>query len=684
MVDVKKLTTTFLVLSSIASLIALYFSGSLLPRTGPPRAALAPVAPPDNAFLVKIEHLPIALRPNLSGRETNLTEVTAKNLAEVIVALNPAGPRTIGGQAALVLPTTTILTAYLTMASADQFKLSDLWSRPEARTTVAAGSDDAAASQAYAQSFREITKGTFGDPDFLTQLKANGSTDTDPKLPILIATAESDAIRKLNAVPVPPSLAEFHNNFLTFLEDQRNVMTVLAMTKQDPMKSLIVLKGSDVVGKRIANDFTAAIDAYNRLDREKFARIKIDPWNAVASALRAVADKTIFTPTAYALSLSGANPENKCDVDLDSALSGFFGKVTALFSKVPVIDSTAEKELAGILTLEIMACKARVLTQEAKVGLVNGMNAKTLNYIQGNKSDGGLGDPRVITNYQDYFNTAAEQGEAKAYKDISSNICQEFLPDVQQIIFDPTSLGNANINGKVIANDTLVDNNLVTGGGFGNPGVNGTGQGCPIKNQLDPAQFFNDFQSGGGNNGWDGFFALLTNPENTELGTIAGSHDTITGEAAQATAAAQAKSIANQGYQSDVTCTDSYKDDNGNTVCTHEEILSPGSDISARTDAAITSVYGMIQNANDLAELNSALADSLDNQLIDNPQQGLTNLTFQTGNGLAGFCQSLNVPGLPTNPALAACNNMIGQIMAQFTKYLNILQSIQSIIGLFL
>ncbi len=681
----------FAVLAMLAGLIGLALGN---PPSSPKLASVAPgpsATPLQNGFDEKTERLPIALRPNLSGQDTNLTDVAAKSFANVIVALNPTGPRTINGKTGLVLPTSSIVAGYITMQSASSFKLSDLWNSPDSFYAKPAPNDDQATRRAYAENFRKVVEQTVGSDNAFSDLSNGGGPEADPYFAATLASKFDEASKELSSMAVPASAVEFHKAFLAYINDQRNALVAMGNDDADPLKSLVVANAANAVTERLTNDLNAAMDAYAKLDPAKFiASSKPGPWSAITAMLANDEQYLFSIPTANAFTLAGTNPSSRCGSDFVSSLTSFFKGIISMFFKVPTTDSSAEKASGGGLSAALMQCQNSILTQVAKAKLFNVMNAKVLQYIQGAQSAGGLGNPRFITNFEQYFATAGVQGATKAYKDISASICPEFLPQVQNTVFDPTKVDTGIQKSTPITVNTLVDSAatidklLGGGGGFGSPGVNGTGQGCPIKNQLNPVNFYNNFQSGGGNGGWDGYLTLLTNTQNTDFGTLLDSHDAVLIKGTQATEAAQAQSIASQGSKADVICTEYYDMPEAAAICTNEQIVTTGKAVTSLQETALNSQNTAVANAGDLAEMDSEVADGLSSQLFQKVPQGIANLDFSVNNNLNSICSSLNVPGFPSSPAFSACNNMLGDILGQFNKYVNLIQSVQSIIGLFL
>lgn len=679
MIDVKKLTSYFLVLAGIVSLIALEFSSpGLSPRFGnaPAAKTSATAKVPKNAFVLAAENLPLALRRNLAGAETNITKAAGENLAQVITGLNPYGPQTIDGQTGLVLPTTTVLVGYLAMEG-PQFKLSDLWVSPDDEQIVLAPSADAASTGAYKEGFRNALKATIASDGYLSAAGSAAAAGMSQEFLNVSALVWSAAIQKLKTLSTPAPFTEFQKSFLAYLEDQRNVLFV-AGDLNDPLKSLRVLNSGIEVKQRFASDFAAVIRA----------RAAIDPSLVVSRSTPSVWTNffaALAIPAANAQGLAGVNPEDKCGKDFASNLNSGFLNLANTLTQVPVFDKAVVGNTSRILGVLLFDCQSRIMTQEVKKKLIDMMNKQTLQTIQ---NDGG----NFITDYPEYFGDASIRAATQARRELSSETCPEFQSYIDAAIFSPDNVTgikndvtNPDLNNNRITKDASGNGaGSNTLGSFGASNVNGVGNGCSITSNTDVNAYYNDFNADPA--AWDDYFSLLLDPSDNLFGSWAASHDKISGRAAGAAAGAQAQSVANGGYKSDVNCLHYSTDQSGNQICDEQKIVTPGSTAAAEEHAAVTSGYSFVENASNLTQLDSAVADALGTQLRQHPDQGLYSLAVNTGNSLASVCQNLAPPSyaasIPSvNAAQGACNSIVGQIIGQFNKYLSLIQNIGSILG---
>ena len=213
MIDVKKLTRDFLGIAVLISVAALLMSNPGLysgvwPSTEPLAQTSAPI--PDNAFVADAENLPPILQPNLAGNQSNLTDATAQNIAQVILALNPGGPRTIGDSTGFIIPTTTLLTAYLAETS-PWTNLTSIWTSPDNEQVTPAPTDDIAAEQQYARGFQNIMDGTLSSPGFTAKLKTTQVKDVDTNFITMFTGTLNSAISQMKELPTPTKFTPFES-----------------------------------------------------------------------------------------------------------------------------------------------------------------------------------------------------------------------------------------------------------------------------------------------------------------------------------------------------------------------------------------------------------------------------------------------------------------------------------------
>ncbi len=695
----------FLILAIIASVVALslpnpHFNGSGGAVTSRSDSRTTPM--PQNAFVLASEDLPIALRENLSGNDTNLTQATAQNLADVITSLNPEGPRDFNGQVGLVLPTSSALNTYL-IASAPDFQISDLWSNVQdgdLNMTTASGT---AANNRFNEGFKTVMRATISSPTFLSGLSqsANAGASGD------IATTLGAAALGLKNLETPAVFVPFEKSFVNYLEDERNLSMAIQNQSVDPLKATIVLNGEVEVTSHVADDILAMAKAYQALDPAKLLSQSTKPEEGGLGEISALFKNLFQINTAFAqVGFSIDQTTGKCTLDSDAATkiltdlgltSGILSVANLLsgLTSVPVTDASLESMVnqtqgmesissqssLDILTLLVYECNRKISTESAKNAAVKTLDSVTLDYIQ-NK-----GDPRFIQDYTTFYGDAATRGATAAYKDVSAQICPEFVSDVKTTVFNPDTA--AGPTGQT-AGDILLSDSAGGGPGpvFGSPTVNGTGAGCGIKNQISDMQgFYNDFSSDP--NAWSDYYSLTSDPTNNLFGTIAVSHDAIDSSAQSAATAAQAESVANQGYKSTAQCLTSYTDSNGNKICTKQQIVTPGSVGASQVAASANSAYGQVASANDLTQLNRAITDAMGVQLMKGKAQGLYNLTLKLGSGnpitIQDVCTGLSNPG-PCNSMTAEINKInaeIASVVGKVNSVINIINKLNSILNFY-
>lgn len=710
MVDVKKLAGSFIVLAVLASLLGLafpvtpYYLQHAAPRIAQNKNA---TALPQFAFLDKVENMPIALRPNLSGAKNNLTAVAMDHLSEVIAALNPAGATAVDGDPSLVLPSTDVLAAYMLMSTADEsaFKVSSLWSSPEATDVAILPTADTAQNKAYTQAFKQTLKDTISAPSFIRDINQKAN-DGDAFSAAVVATF-SDAIRKLKGVSVPAPFAAFHKNFIVYLEDQRNVVATLARHNEDPLRTMVLVGSQDMVTQRFSDDFAAVTKEYNALDLPSL--LALNGRAPQSTAPLGILDhvRSFFFPVAYAFTLpgtsdlAGPNPDDKCSQGVTDSLGGALGSLTSLFSfDVPVQDKPIEQNAAGLLETTMFKCHDEISADLMAEKLSTLSSGAVTADLQGNGTLSG--DPRVIPDPADYKRAAGDRGAANSFDDLLSEMCSDFPNYVKDWVYNPDSATagkTAPANGAPATNDTVVaDTSQPLGGlgsglgltgtglgglGFGAGGVLGTGGGCDTANQISPTDFYS---ADAAQNDPDYLTHYFGYSEADNLFTTLGAaQENISQGATDAAQGAQNSFIAGGGVPADVKCVKSRVNSDGTILCEQQVTQTPPSLISAMANTAATSQYTMLASSKSMAGLDQKLADSLGSQLLRNPQAGLRSITFQVGASLGNICQKLLIPGaggLP-NPAFAFCQTTVGKIIQQYTKYLNIINNITSLIGKF-
>jgi hypothetical protein len=692
MIDVKKLTASFLALAAVAGFVAFlitnpdFYKGTV----GANLLGAGQTPIPSNAFVASVEATPLALRQNLGGGSPNLTTAAAENVAQVILALNPYGPQQFSdGTTGFIIPTTTLLTAYVTMES-PSFDLSSLWTSPSDEMITPAATTGVTANQQYADAFRSIMKNTINSSDFIASAKSAATTGvTNNNFLATAAATFGAASQQLRATPVPAPFVQFDQNFLAYLDDQQTALAVIANNGTDPLKSMIVLNSGDQVQQQITGDFASAIDQYQSLDVPSLLAESQPPKNSWMGDTVAFANSILNNfsiPTAMAQSAQDPCKQNTSPSSIP--IPG----VSSLF--VPVTESTLENTDAAILKTEaaslnvlLYECDQQNLAQGIKKNESDVLTQTETNTIQ----NGTSGNSRVITDYAQYSQDAALRAGTLAYKKDSAAVCPQFQSAINAIVFNPASTtldsGANNNQGADLNSDNIATSTLGAGGlsgnasssNFGSSQVNGTGSGCALTSQNSSGDFNTD------PNAWTDYLTDLVTPSDNSFGSLIAAHDDIDGQMAAAAAGAQTESVANQGYKSQVSCVDSYVDSNGNTICDQTRITTPGSVNNSQLQAVFTAQYTSALTSSNPSSTDALLANSLGMQLQKNPNQGLTGLLPQTADSLASICNSLAPPGTNSgqNPAFLACNSTAGKLINDYDKYEQLAQNIGSYLNSF-
>lgn len=263
MVNTKKLISGFLLLSVSTSIVLFSFSGrhfsAQTAATASSKRILGQIADANgNVFLPGYTEIADA-----STDYQNLTATASRGLGLAVLALNPEGPDFSGGEPSLVLPDEDTLARFIALQS-PAFKLADLWTNVSAADLNLLQTSSPADNRRYTDSFESLMKKTISDPQFLTALREQRDVRFITALPAVFDKAAA-GLRKM-AVPEP--FAEFHKNFLVYVEDQRNALRA-SFDFSDPLKAVVARKLNGEMAKRIQGDFVAMLNEYVKLDLEK-------------------------------------------------------------------------------------------------------------------------------------------------------------------------------------------------------------------------------------------------------------------------------------------------------------------------------------------------------------------------------------------------------------------------------
>ena len=315
------------------------------------------------------------------------------------------------------------------------FDLPSLWTAPSDEIITPAATTGVTANQHYADAFRSIMKNTINSSDFIASAKAAATTGVINNNFLATAAATFGAGQRLRATPVPAPLVQFDQNFLAYLDDQQTAIAVIANDRTDPLKSMIVLNSGSQVQQQITGDFANAIDQYQALDVPSLLAESQPPQNNWMGDTVAFANNILNNfsiPTALAQSTSGCEQNTSPSSIPIPGLSSLF---------VPVTDSSLENTDAAILKTEaaslnvlIYECEQQDIAQGIKKDESDTLTQVEVNTIK----NGTSGDTRVITDYAQYSQDAANRAGTMAYKKISSQICPQFQAAVNMAVFRPS------------------------------------------------------------------------------------------------------------------------------------------------------------------------------------------------------------------------------------------------------
>ncbi|MBI2406135.1 MAG: hypothetical protein HYV25_00955, partial [Candidatus Harrisonbacteria bacterium] len=167
------------------------------------------------------------------NNEPNATQEIAKKLAQEVIRRNPLGPGPAGAQKLNLVKPSEVVDRFISDAmqnfDPDAFRprvaLADLRIIPDSKETF----------ETYLRELRSILTTAFAGVPF-TSMNDLPKMDFAAALP-----AYEDAVKRLLALPVPQSLAVAHQQEISLVKGQANMMRLLARYEEDPLAAYMAL-----------------------------------------------------------------------------------------------------------------------------------------------------------------------------------------------------------------------------------------------------------------------------------------------------------------------------------------------------------------------------------------------------------------------------------------------------------
>jgi hypothetical protein len=617
--DVRKIITSFLVLSIAAGMVAFIFSSLSLPSAPAEiqnitAEASAPDSPTVGTSTLQAESLPDSAFADvfststaaIDSSSTNLTDRIADSLAQVIVQDNPNGPQTDdSGNQTVAVPSDLSDMVLQQLTDSSMSFVSVPLQEDKIKVTKDYASDDVIS---YLRSVEKIVQDTYVNDGIgkLSKSPSDINTDTIAAVNLVLSQAEE----KLYALTVPAPLQKVDRAILSFVTYQMNVFS--PALDSDPARSLALVQNYDTGIQLRANDIKTEMDS---ISKNIPSLIPVQKTGLL---------ENIFLPkTAYAGFFDDAA---NYITSIETTLTAFFtGSSNALQVKAWV--DSINKFLKALLL--------SIFRQQ----IIHRMVLQTINWINGN------GSPQFITNWDSFLNDAGTNAANTAISSLNDlthgQLCSSFGPLIT------LQLKQQYLNGLPPPTCTI----------------------DRIINNVD--NFYNSFENGG----WIAFGAL-SSPSGNYYGSMMQAQISVQNKIAAAKGNANSNAVANKGFPGQKVCVvqgtmtvhhdatlgtagtpaiaphdialpngtvfhdpgspgtpgtpgglayDS-QDASPNAPCAQFQTLTPGGTVAFQLDNALGSNITNIISAQDIAALFDAMINSAMQKLVKFSTTGLTGL----------------------------------------------------------
>jgi len=610
MIDVKKLIAGFLILTTGAISSVLIFSSINSPRASIGSSGLAINSTSsligNNAFEQQSsDDIGNASTSAIVNDPNNLTVKLAGTLLNGIANANPDGPITDDNGNIIMTPPSQakMVTELSSDAALKNFEAPN-WEAQATSQKLNLVSESDSAKTAYGKAVADVINNNIIQTNLQSIVK-NAATNSDTNSLDIIKLDISNALTETLQIPTPPSLLNFQKSLVKFLVYEQNALQTADDAQTDPLKASLTLKAES------NNNQSAANQLKNELDK---------------------------TPL---ISISLNNPKNS---NQDNNLFGFINNILGVHKAYAIFgvgDITFEptaiaewiEEFAENLALQLL-----------KNLIISIMQNKVLGWVK------GAGLPKFVTSWAVSLANAFQSSALSYLNGITPQLCPQIAPSISMSL-------------KITTQGQPSQSSPVTG----IAGIGAKGNICTLN---VPSGFKTNFLAGG----LPAYYNTL-DPNNNFYSQFFSVQDSVQQAAAAQAAATQAKSVAAQGFKGDQVCADgsnpngSYCVDdetgesfpaiinNGTPSCAPLETLfpngglctdgsepittTPGKTTGDVTASALGSNIELVVNANNIAGIMAAFADSLMSSLI---KSALATVSTQI-NG------ALGLPGGPTAPA---------------------------------
>ncbi|RJP44896.1 hypothetical protein C4587_01235 [Candidatus Parcubacteria bacterium] len=610
MLDIKRLITSFLVVSVVVSSLALIFSGARAgngaKKVPEEESASAPKSPgfqvPPTAFVESVPDKRVGSAEERSGAVNagqapkNLTENLARAIAEELVRTNPSGPTEVDDKLGLLLP------IHLEEKIGEQIAAASI-SPPDLvldgariRTQESFSKDDIAR---YATRVVELLATTFSGPAVESLSLEEAGPETFQRAHLLYAQAQEE----MYALAAPTPFAGVHRSLLRFLELQK-LATDQRKYVEDPLGAIAMIENHDSLVQARREEVEREIEAAKR------ALASLPPAHSADSIAESFLREMFGVPIAFAIPV-----EVTSDVSAPAIQTATASATNAATNKSNFFQKLFE-------------WGRKFATEQLKPRLVHLLVEQTINWVQGG------GKPQFITNWRAFLSDAANEAAGAAIAEIAPGLCRSFGPLVE-ISLQPVNLRRL---GTVCTLDQVVGN---------------------------IQDFYNDFQNGG----WIAYGAALR-PENNFFGSLIIASDIVLRESAEAEETARNEAVANRGFLSTKICVKEHEEDDigydpetgaygyvvgKKTVCDEYQNTTPGGTIAHALDKATTVEFDRIIAADDLEPLIDGLINAAITRLVQAGTEGLSGLLNDSGR---------------SRSASSACAGMTGNALAECQRAL--------------
>jgi len=621
MLDIKKLVTSFLIVAAITASSIFIFENSYdaqsqkqLTDSGDSDENTASLgsnafieAIPENTASPKSGELAFQTPPGMPPFPVsdNLTQNLAQSIAGELIRSNPSGPRTIGDESTIVVPSSMEDAIGQQIQKLQQKDIYLKASIDNSRIKIKADFT-AAEINTYLQTASNILTSTFSGPEFENLSKGEPGPEMMNAAYLLYAQAEE----KMYQLEVPRPLLEVHKAFISFVELEKMAFDEAARS-DDPVKFLATINNYSNLVNANSEKILLELKNFERgLPKTPHkASFENGPSRGVSAFLR-----QLFVKTALAIPV-----EVVADVSIPQFIATAASTATSAGANVTTASATT-----GSWLQKILEWAKKLATEFVKDRLVHMMVQQIIGWVQGG------GKPQFITNWKGFLASASNEAAGLAIQELAPGLCRSFSPLIR------VRLESVYLSGRRPVSCTL---DQVVGN---------------IQN------FYRDFSSGG----WVAYGATVS-PDGNYFGSLFETAQIVDAQARAAKEAALAEGQSGKGFESNKTCVKSHTEPDPNnvtldiTVCDQYEITTPGSAAAGALDTAIGAPLHRIVNAQDIAALVNALVNSALTRLVQTGTKGISGLLNSSGSG--GGSLSSTCDGL-TGQALSDCRSSAGSI----------------------